>query len=132
MFVNPTLAIFSPSFQVAVLALFTLLVSTYTLSLFHFIWTRNSSRPGKPAPTLPYYLPGLYHAFDLGWSVASFLANTVLVPWLYAVVMLPNKYCTLVNAGAIFHPLESALDPSNSQLLSIQVISDPYYGLLEP
>ncbi|CAG8903086.1 unnamed protein product [Penicillium egyptiacum] len=75
---NPLLIIFnSTPFQVAVLALLTLLVSTYTLSLFNFIRTRNSQRPGKPAPTLPYYLPGLCHAFDLEWSMASFLANTV-------------------------------------------------------
>ncbi|KGO43074.1 Cytochrome P450 [Penicillium expansum] len=122
LFANSLLAIFdSTSFQVAVLGLLTLLVLTYSLSLFDFIWTRRSQRPGKPAPTLPYHLPGLYHGFDLGWSMASFLANTVR-RWGYispiGVRAGPFKFTMIVNPSHIKTILRSSRSLTNRPMMA--------------
>lgn len=67
------------SAQLAALGKLVLFILTYIVSLFRFLWTRQSDNPEKKPPTIPYYLPGLCHAFRLEWSMDNFLAATVLV-----------------------------------------------------
>lgn len=67
------------SAQLAALGTLTLFVLTYIVSLSRFLWTRQSQNPEKGPPTVPYYLPGLCHAFRLEWSMTNFLTATVLI-----------------------------------------------------
>lgn len=58
---------------IALIILFSLL--TYALSTFFFYRTLRSNGTGLKPATLPYWLPGIYHALNLVHGPAGFFAD---------------------------------------------------------
>lgn len=75
---------------IAVFALFILPFLTYYLSTLSFYRKANSKVTGKRPPTIPYFIPGVFHAFTLAYEgPQKYFATLMYVTLLCSYRLLP-------------------------------------------